>query len=665
MAMLEDLIELYPFSWPLHTSYAFALKKFKPEKYDSYLQKAALHIPDRKLLYKIIHQISDFENDENKHNTSEYQNNSFVHKPLSSPGDEIITANSVSDLDEDEVEPFNIEGSILESENLNPELISAVPNEQLEQTESSLQDEEDTEPFNIEGKILESENLSSEIVSEAPDRHFDQTEGSFPDEAENEPFNIEGTTLEKENLREHRSEEIPDDQWLNSQLQDTSIASNSEDEGPDNPNAPANDDDVAVSQAEKIDSIPQPDDNTFLDALIHEPAEISEQVNYDPGEGIHDDIAHTEISEITDFEKEGPAAADELNFQAGEGSKETDAYATKSGEGFSEAEIQSPHEDKPLNESGEDDSHTEISEISELQERSPVNTSADDTADVLEAENLTAQSTMTSEQAASDPVSTPAASQPFINTIETVIPDREALFYAEREEINGGTSGIAEEEVVGNHNEKIIENIASSDYFVFDQSAIDPLQKEEDLEQPEIVKQISASSTNEEVTKYDDDKMPFSFLWWLDKTRKQHANFQPYTSKAQPSGHPEKQASGQLNQQIIENIFHIQPEINVFQNHIETPISFGIKRKEDVIIEKFITEDPQIRPPKGDKLDTENKARKSSEDTLDMVSETLAKIYTDQMLFHKAIETYRKLSLKFPEKSTYFAGRIQDLEKKF
>ena len=60
----------------------------------------------------------------------------------------------------------------------------------------------------------------------------------------------------------------------------------------------------------------------------------------------------------------------------------------------------------------------------------------------------------------------------------------------------------------------------------------------------------------------------------------------------------------------------------------------------------------------------ENKARKSAEDPNDLVSETLAAIYTEQMLFHKAIDTYKKLSLKFPEKRTYFADQISELEKK-
>src|SRR5436190_20748269 len=68
-------------------------------------------------------------------------------------------------------------------------------------------------------------------------------------------------------------------------------------------------------------------------------------------------------------------------------------------------------------------------------------------------------------------------------------------------------------------------------------------------------------------------------------------------------------------------------------------IEFGRKKKEHVIIERFIQEEPQIRPQSSDKLDNENKAKKSSEDRDELVTETLAMIYTDQMLYHKAISS--------------------------
>ena len=44
-------------------------------------------------------------------------------------------------------------------------------------------------------------------------------------------------------------------------------------------------------------------------------------------------------------------------------------------------------------------------------------------------------------------------------------------------------------------------------------------------------------------------------------------------------------------------------------------------------------------------------------------TETLAKIYIKQRRYSKALEIIRKLNLKYPKKSIYFADQIRFLEK--
>lgn len=214
------------------------------------------------------------------------------------------------------------------------------------------------------------------------------------------------------------------------------------------------------------------------------------------------------------------------------------------------------------------------------------------------------------------------------------------------------------------------QNAVPADFLKEQDSLETPVYDSEPLFRPEVETLDSQSAENssqkdEKVSRYNDDKLPYSFLWWLNKTRKEHSEtYQPYVSfQLDTSQSIRKNTVDQLSSQIIENIFHLQSPIDELENAPRT-VPFQVKRKDDHILEKFIKDEPQIKPPNSDKLDTENKARKSAEDPNDLVSETLAQIYTDQMLFHKAIDTYQKLSLKFPEKSTYFADRIRELEKK-
>lgn len=174
--------------------------------------------------------------------------------------------------------------------------------------------------------------------------------------------------------------------------------------------------------------------------------------------------------------------------------------------------------------------------------------------------------------------------------------------------------------------------------------------------------------TSENLTRYHDETMPKTFLWWLNKTRKEHAGvYQPYAKQDtgfKYSLNREKIDIDELEHQYFENIFHITTVVDLEKSTADKAVAISADSKENQIIERFIKEEPQIKPQQSAKLDNENKAKKSSEDQDEIVTETLADIYAEQEVYHKAISYYKKLIVKFPEKSGYFAAKIEIIEKK-
>lgn len=91
----------------------------------------------------------------------------------------------------------------------------------------------------------------------------------------------------------------------------------------------------------------------------------------------------------------------------------------------------------------------------------------------------------------------------------------------------------------------------------------------------------------------------------------------------------------------------------------------GRKKTQIEIIEKFIKDQPQIDKAKiaaAEAVEIEDLAGKSIKEQDAFETETLAKLMVKQGKLKKAEKIYEKLSLKFPEKSTYFASQIQKLK---
>ncbi len=94
------------------------------------------------------------------------------------------------------------------------------------------------------------------------------------------------------------------------------------------------------------------------------------------------------------------------------------------------------------------------------------------------------------------------------------------------------------------------------------------------------------------------------------------------------------------------------------------PASFNAPEPEKDSVEKTVAEEetiPETPPAEEKPRPRPQKAAQPSEDSL--LSESLAKIFIKQGRYERAFEIISNLSLKFPEKSIYFADQLRFLQK--
>ena len=85
------------------------------------------------------------------------------------------------------------------------------------------------------------------------------------------------------------------------------------------------------------------------------------------------------------------------------------------------------------------------------------------------------------------------------------------------------------------------------------------------------------------------------------------------------------------------------------------------RQKKFELIDEFISKNPKINPTKSIGLKG-NLAKAQLIQPEELMTETLARIYVEQKNYKKAIQSYRVLSLKYPEKSSFFANQIKAVE---
>ena len=93
-------------------------------------------------------------------------------------------------------------------------------------------------------------------------------------------------------------------------------------------------------------------------------------------------------------------------------------------------------------------------------------------------------------------------------------------------------------------------------------------------------------------------------------------------------------------------------------------INRSVVQDQHTLVNKFINKEEVIKRPKKEAFfKAINIAKESLIENDELVTPTLARVYLEQKHYQKAIFAYKKLILKYPEKSSFFVSQIKLISK--
>jgi len=180
-----------------------------------------------------------------------------------------------------------------------------------------------------------------------------------------------------------------------------------------------------------------------------------------------------------------------------------------------------------------------------------------------------------------------------------------------------------------------------------------PVLNPEEIFEKEIENQVVNAFVEKEILKTPElhhpkaKQEPESFVEWLNLLKKNNG-----------------QTAQQIQEQVNSERLKTQKPKEEKKLKAENPDLQRKREKNKAIIDKIIETSPGLIRSKEDQkfFTAEIKAKESLLENEHLVTETLAKIYALQGSVNKAVRAYEILSLKYPQKSAYFANLIQKLK---